>query len=193
MQTRVQTSPLICTVLSASLMFCSLESLNDLPNAFKTSSWSLQLIRVDQALSGGKPWQHLFFFCFFFLFFLGGGWLGANGGSFEPIWDSGKRGIGILFFLPASRIVIQDLKGTATLMISMFYQKELYEPWILIQISSKLVEKWVSYGHLKNSIWPTFSRHFEYLISFQNFFNCLIFSNHYYHIICVSADMQLYA
>ena len=23
--------------------------------------------------------------------------------------------------------------------------------------------------HLKNSIWPTFSSHFEYLISFQNF------------------------
>ena len=44
----------------------------------------------------------------------------------------------------------------------MFYQKELYEPWILIQVSSKLVEKWASYGHLKNSIWPTFGRHFEY-------------------------------
>ena len=86
-------------------------------------------------------------------------------------------------------ILCKKLKGTATLMISMFYQKELYEPWILIQVSSKSVEKWASYGHLKNSIWPTFSRHFEYLISFQNFFNCLIFSYHYYHIICVSADM----
>ena len=52
-----------------------------------------------------------------------------------------------------------DLKGTATLMVSMFYQKELYEPWILIQVSSKSVEKWASYGHLKNLIWPTFSRH----------------------------------
>ena len=41
----------------------------------------------------------------------------------------------------------------------------------LIQVSSKSVEKWGSYGHLKNSIRPTFSRHFEYLISFQNFFN----------------------
>ena len=39
------------------------------------------------------------------------------------------------------------LKGTAALMISMFYQKELYEPWILKQVSSKLVEKWGSYGH----------------------------------------------
>ena len=68
------------------------------------------------------------------------------------------------------------LKGTATLMISMFHQKELYEPWILIQVSSKSIEKWTSYRHLKNFIWPTFSRHFEYFISFQNFFNCLIFS-----------------
>ena len=74
----------------------------------------------------------------------------------------------------------------------MFYQKELYEPRILIQVSSKSVEKWASYGHLKNSIWLTFNRHFEYLISFQNFFNCLTFSYHYYHIICVLADMKLY-
>ena len=84
------------------------------------------------------------------------------------------------------------LKGTATLMINMFYQKELYEPWILIQVSSKSDEKCASYGHLKNAIWPTFSRHFEYLISFQKFFNCLVFSYFYYYIICVSADMQLH-
>ena len=43
-----------------------------------------------------------------------------------------------------------------------------------MQVSSKSVEKLASYGHLKTSLWPTFSRHFEYLISFQNFFNCLI-------------------
>ena len=84
------------------------------------------------------------------------------------------------------------LKGTATLMISMFYQEELYEPRILIQVSSKSAEKWASYGHLKNSIWPTFSRHFEYLNSFEIFFNCLMFSYHFYDIICVSADIQLY-
>ena len=59
-----------------------------------------------------------------------------------------------------------SLKGTVTLMTSMFYQKELYKPLILIQVSSKSVEKWGSYGHLKNSIWPTFSRHFEYLFVF---------------------------
>ena len=41
------------------------------------------------------------------------------------------------------------LKGTATLMVSMFNQKELYEPWILLQVSSKSVGKWASYGHLK--------------------------------------------
>ena len=62
----------------------------------------------------------------------------------------------------------------------------------LIQVSSKLVQKWGSYEHLKNSIWPTLSRNFEYLISFQNIFNCLIFSNKYYHSILISADMQLY-
>ena len=84
------------------------------------------------------------------------------------------------------------LKGTATLMISMFYQKELLEPWILIQVSSKSVEKLGSDWHLNNSIWPTFSRHFEYLISFQDLSNCLIFSYQYYHSICVPADMQLY-
>ena len=84
------------------------------------------------------------------------------------------------------------LKGTATLIISVFYQKKLYEPQVLIQISSKSVKKWGSYGHLKNSIWPIFTGHFEHLISFQNFFNCLIFNEQYYHSICVSADRQLY-
>ena len=64
---------------------------------------------------------------------------------------------------------MDNLKGTATLIISMFYQKELCEPWILIQVSSKSVEKWASYGHLKNLIQPTFSRHFEYLIIFSEF------------------------
>ena len=48
-------------------------------------------------------------------------------------------------------VVDKELKRTATLMISMFDQRELYEPCILIQISSKLLEKWGSYGHLKNS------------------------------------------
>ena len=54
-------------------------------------------------------------------------------------------------------------------MICMFYQKELSEPSILIQISSKSVEKWGSRRHLKNSIWPILKLPFEYLISFQNF------------------------
>ena len=67
------------------------------------------------------------------------------------------------------------LKGTATLMISRFYQKELFNAWILIQVSSKSVEKCGSNGHLKNSIQPSFSRHFEYLISFQIFFQLFNF------------------
>ena len=50
-------------------------------------------------------------------------------------------------YLPISTNI---LKGTATLMRSMSYQKELNELRILIQVSSKSVEKWASYGHLKN-------------------------------------------
>ena len=34
-----------------------------------------------------------------------------------------------------------QLKGTATLINCMFYQKELCKPWILIPVSSKSVEK----------------------------------------------------
>ena len=58
----------------------------------------------------------------------------------------------------------------------------------MIKIGLKMGKLW-AFEEFKQ---PTFSRHFEYLISFQNFFNFLIFSYHYYHIICVSADMQLY-
>ena len=53
-------------------------------------------------------------------------------------------------------IKYRTFKGTTTLIISVFDQKELDEPRILIQVSSKSVEKWVRYGHLKNSRWPTF-------------------------------------
>ena len=42
-----------------------------------------------------------------------------------------------------------QLKGTATLMISMFCKKELYKPWVLIQVSSQYVEKIGNYGGLK--------------------------------------------
>ena len=45
------------------------------------------------------------------------------------------------------------LKGTATLKMSMFYMKELYETWILIPVSSKLVEKYGSYGCLNICKW----------------------------------------
>ena len=45
------------------------------------------------------------------------------------------------------------LKGTATLMISVFYMRELSEPWILIPVSSKSVEKYGSYGRLNICIW----------------------------------------
>ena len=60
--------------------------------------------------------------------------------------------------------------------------------WILIPVSSKSVENGevMDNGRLTNSIWPTLSRHFEYLISFQNFYNCLILSYLYHYTICVS-------
>ena len=45
------------------------------------------------------------------------------------------------------------LKGTATLMISMFYMKKLSEPWSLIPVSSKSVEKFGSYGRLNICKW----------------------------------------
>ena len=41
------------------------------------------------------------------------------------------------------------LKGTATLMTSTFHKKELFKPWILIPVLSKLGEKWGSYERLK--------------------------------------------
>ena len=46
-----------------------------------------------------------------------------------------------------------SLKGTATLMISMFDMKELYEPLIFIPVSSKSVEKYRSYGRLNICKW----------------------------------------
>ena len=49
------------------------------------------------------------------------------------------------------KILHLNLKGTATLMISMFYMKELYEPWILISFSGNSVAK----------IWKLWA--FEYL------------------------------
>ena len=60
-----------------------------------------------------------------------------------------------------------------------------------ISFSPKSVEKWGSCWRLKNSIWPTMCRHFEYLIPFQNFYNCFILSSLYHHIIQVPEDMQL--
>ena len=46
-----------------------------------------------------------------------------------------------------------SLKGTATQMINMFYMKELYEPWILIPVSYKSVEKYGNYRRLNICKW----------------------------------------
>ena len=45
------------------------------------------------------------------------------------------------------------LKGTATLMITMFYMKDLNRPRILIPVSSKLVENCGSYWRLNICKW----------------------------------------
>ena len=54
----------------------------------------------------------------------------------------------MIIFLSISITIFcgKNLKGDSNPIISMFYQKEHYEPWILIQVSSKSVEKWASYG-----------------------------------------------
>ena len=46
-----------------------------------------------------------------------------------------------------------SLKRTATLIVSMFYMKSLYEPWILIPVSSESVEKYGSYARLNICKW----------------------------------------
>ena len=65
--------------------------------------------------------------------------------------------------------IIGLLKGTATLTISIFYNTEVFKPWVLIPVSSKSVEKLGCYGFLKISKWLTLSRHFENLIRFSEF------------------------
>ena len=66
----------------------------------------------------------------------------------------------------AHKTISVPLKGTATQKISTFYKKELFKPWILIPVSSQSGKKVGSCGRLKKSKWPTFRRHFEYIISF---------------------------
>ena len=58
----------------------------------------------------------------------------------------------------------------------------------IIEIDWKMGKLWA----FKEFNMANIYRHFEYLISFQIFLKCLIFSYHYYHIICVSSDIQLY-
>ena len=49
--------------------------------------------------------------------------------------------------------MIGSLKGMATLMIIMFYMKDLNKPWILIPASSKSVDKRRSCGRLNICKW----------------------------------------
>ena len=58
---------------------------------------------------------------------------------------------------PGGRILTssakQTLKGTATLLIRLFYMKKLFKTWILIPVSSKSVEKYGSCGRLNICKW----------------------------------------
>ena len=47
----------------------------------------------------------------------------------------------------------QSLKATATLMITMFYMKDMNKPWIWVLVSSKSVEKCGSCGRLNICKW----------------------------------------
>ena len=79
---------------------------------------------------------------------------------------------GVLYCLKGYiRCVNSDvsLKGSQQLLISMFYVEQLYLPLVLIPVSSKLGEKWGRCVPLTNSVLPILSRHFEKLISFQDF------------------------
>ena len=49
--------------------------------------------------------------------------------------------------------ILLNLKGTATLMITMFYMENLNKPCILIPVSSKSVEKYGSCGRLNTCNW----------------------------------------
>ena len=73
-------------------------------------------------------------------------------------------------------------------MMSLFLRTNFVNQ-ILVQVSSKSVEKLGSYEHLKNSIWPTVSRHFEYLISLKNFNNYSILIYLYLYTIFVSENL----
>ena len=48
---------------------------------------------------------------------------------------------------------ISILKGTATLMITMFYMKDLNKQLVLIPVSTKSYKKCGSCGHLNICIW----------------------------------------
>ena len=48
---------------------------------------------------------------------------------------------------------LKCLKGTATLMITMFHMKDPNKPWILIPVPSKSVEKCGSRGRLNICKW----------------------------------------
>ena len=60
----------------------------------------------------------------------------------------------IIFKIRRSKVTdYAALKGTATLMMTMVYMKDLHKPCILIPVSSESVEKHRSCGHLNICKW----------------------------------------
>ena len=78
------------------------------------------------------------------------------------------------------------IKGTATLMLSIIYQKSSINHEFLFKYHQNRLKK----GDVMGILRIHYGHHLA-AFSFQNFFNCLNFSYQYYRIICVSADMQL--
>ena len=56
-------------------------------------------------------------------------------------------------FIYINSLLYVNLKGTATLMVTMFYMKDLNKPCILVPVLSKSVEKCRSCGHLNIGKW----------------------------------------
>ena len=59
----------------------------------------------------------------------------------------------VIYVITSYNKVCSKLKGTATLMITVFYMKNLNKSCILIPVSSKSVEQCGSYGRLNICKW----------------------------------------
>ena len=83
----------------------------------------------------------------------------ADYGNLIPVIKKNNSSIRIIMSAILPRPVDHDetdemiKKGTATLMITMFYMKDFNKPWILIPVLSKSVDKCGSYWRLNICKW----------------------------------------